>query len=199
MDRPPPELPSEILVRRAQERDPAAVAELYARYRERVRSALRRLLGPMYRATLDSEDALHDAIVAALAKLEGFRYRGEGSFLAWLLRVARNEALMRMRAQRAGKRDRGREVPLSEAPEPPALEATPSAVAQGRETEDLVREALDRLDANEREVIVMRRYLDLDASQIAEAMELPSPGAARALLSRAQAHLAVLLDREPPS
>ena len=71
------------LVNRALEQDRAAVDQLFERYRDRLRSALRKLIGPKYRTLLaDSEDATHDAILSALKRLHQFEYRGEGSFLA---------------------------------------------------------------------------------------------------------------------
>ena len=62
-----------------------------------------------------------------------------------------------------------------------------------------MKRCLERLGEREREVIILRRYLDLSADEIQVEMKLPSPGAARALLSRAQAQLAAHLDRERPS
>ncbi len=189
--------PSEILVRRARAHDRDAIAALYARYRERLRAALRRMLGAEYRALLlDSEDAVQDAILVALDGLDGFEYRGEGSFLAWILRIAEREVLMRVRARRTRKRDHAREQRLDDDAEPVALEPTPSELAVGHETEQRIRACLDRMATQEREVLVLRRYLDLPHDEIARSLELPSTGAARALLSRAQARLADLLEQD---
>jgi RNA polymerase sigma-70 factor (ECF subfamily) len=195
---PPAPDGTELLVRRAKARDRDAIADLCVRYRERLRVALRRMLGPEYRALLlDSEDAVQDAIVGAIGSLDGFEYRGEGSFLAWVLRIAEREMLMRLRARRTQKRDGAREQRLGTEDEPAAGGASPSEFAVGAETEARIRICLERLAPREREVLQLRRYLDLAHAEIAEAMALPSEGAARALLSRAQARLAALLETEP--
>lgn len=190
-------LASHVLVERARNRDSAAISILFDRYRDKLRSALRKRLGDTYRrGLLDSEDAVQDGILAALSDLDKFEYRGSGSFLAWVLRVAEREVLQRLRAQRAQMRDRSRQVELEVAGDPTAGDDTPSQIAAGNETEALIQSCLEQLEDREREVIVLRRYLDLTAEEIHVEMKLPTPGAARALLSRAQARLAALLDRE---
>ena len=57
---------------------------------------------------------------------------------------------------------------------------------------------LDRgsLTLREREIIILRRYLELDMNEIRGELGLPSAGATRMLLSRAQVRLADLLTRE---
>ncbi len=196
ISRPMEPTASHVLVQRARQRDSAAIAILFDRYRDKLRRALRRKLGENYRrALLDSEDAVQDGILAAISSLEQFEYQGSGSFLAWVLRVAEREVLQRVRAQQTLMRDRRRQVDLEDAGDPVADIASPSQVAQGHETEQLLQQCLEELGEREREVIVLRRYLDLDASEIHVEMKLPSPGAARALLSRAQTQLAAMLDR----
>lgn len=178
--------------------DSGAVAVLYERYRDKLRLALRRKLGPSYRrALLDSEDAVQDGILAAMASLDRFEYQGEGSFLAWVLRVSEREILQRLRAQRAQMRDSGREVALENLSEPRMAAPTPSEVAQGHEAEERVQACLECLPEQFREVIVLRRYLDLSTEEIRVEMKLPTIGAVRAMLSRAQTRLAVLLDCDP--
>ena len=48
----------------------------------------------------------------------------------------------------------------------------------------------------ETQIIILRRYLDLSMKEIREELELPSAGATRMLLSRAQVHLAELLAKD---
>ncbi len=195
----PSDLSSIVLVRRARARDAGAIGMLYERYRERLRVGLRKKLGSSYqKARVDSEDVVQDGILAALQRIDSFEYEGHGSFLAWLLRVSERELLMRLRAQGAKRRDTRRERPLDEALDLAGGEASPSQVAAGRETEAQVEHALASLASQERDVIVLRRYLGLDAKEIAEELGLVSAGAARALLSRAQAKLALALELADP-
>ena len=192
---PPSDLSSLALARRARAQDQDAVAVLYERYGPRLRAALgRRLSGSRLEGLLDSEDLMHDAILAALHDIDGFEYRGRGSLLAWLLRVAERQLLTRLRAQRTKKRDRDRHRPLEEAAAEPDPGDSPSLHAERREEIERLERALQTLPERERDVIVLRRFLELDYPEIVLELELPSVGAARAFLSRAQAKLAVAMD-----
>lgn len=187
------------LVGRALEQDAAAIDQLFARYRERLRAALRKLVGPKYRLLLaDSEDATQDAILSALKRLHQFEYRGDGSFLAWLLKGAEYEIVRRIRSIETKKRSApGGTVSLDAAEEEfvPGKGATPSQLHDEAELAERIRAALQQLPDREREIIVLKRYLELDTPEICAEMGLPTEGAVRALLSRAQAHLAGLLAR----
>lgn len=187
------------LVNRALQQDRTAIDLLFDRYRDRLRSALRKLIGPKYRVLMaDSEDATHDAILSALGRLHQFEYRGEGSFLAWLLKSAEYEILRRIRALETKKRSAaGGIVELDDggADMIPANQATPSQAHDEIELAERIRTALQQLPDREREIIVLRRYLELSTEEICAEMGLPTEGALRALLSRAQARLAGLLSR----
>lgn len=187
------------LVSRALEQDREAIDLLFVRYRDRLRSALRKLIGPKYRLLLaDSEDATHDAILSALKRLHQFEYRGEGSFLAWLLKGAEYEIVRRIRAIETKKRSaHGGLIGLDEDVEQlvAGKDATPSQQHDETELAERIRTALQELPDREREIIVLRRYLELDTNEICAEMGLPTEGAVRALLSRAQARLSGLLSR----
>jgi len=187
------------LVNRALEQDRDAIDLLFQRYRDRLRTALRKLIGPKYRVLMaDSEDATQDAILSALRRLHQFEYRGDGSFLAWLLKGAEYEIIRRIRALETKKRSaEGGVLALEDgrAEMIPTREATPTQVHDETELSERIREALQELPDREREIIVLRRYLELDTQEICAEMGLPTEGAVRALLSRAQARLAGLLSR----
>ena len=188
------------LVSRALEQDRDAIDLLFQRYRDRLRTALRKLIGPKYRLLLaDSEDATHDAILSALRRLHQFEYRGEGSFLAWLLKGAEYEIVRRIRAVETRKRSApGGVVGFDEQLEQAVVttDATPSQLHDETELAERIRTALQQLPDREREVIMLRRYLELDTEEICAEMGLPTAGAVRALLSRAQARLSGLLSRD---
>lgn len=194
-DRDPHDETSHELVMRIRARDSAAIDALFGRYREPLRRGLRRMLGPTYRnSVLDSEDATQDAILSALKRIDDFEYRGSGSFLAWLLTAARNEVRQRIKVLGAKKRKSGTERHLESVSEPRAGDPTPSEAAVGRELEAQVQAILDDMPAQERSVIVLKRYAGLTTSEIRAELSLASDGAVRALLSRAQLRLAQRMD-----
>lgn len=190
------------LVHRALANDRDAADALFLRYRDRLRQALRKLIGPKYRLILaDSEDATQDAILSALRRLNRFEYRGEGSFLAWLLKGAEFEIVRRVRAIETQKRSAaGARVEMDTHFGQAVADQTPSPqdVLDEQELAERVRIALQQLPDREREVIVLRRYLGLETEEIMTEMGLPTAGAVRALLSRAQARLSGLLSPENP-
>lgn len=187
------------LVSRALEQDREAIDTLFRRYRDRLRAALRKLIGPKYRMLLaDSEDATHDAILSALNRLHQFEYRGDGSFLAWLLKGAEYEIIRRIRGIEAKKRTaEGGTVGIDSVVEQAiaAKDATPSQHLDESELAERVRVAMQQMPDREREIIMLRRYLELDTEEICAEMGLPTAGSVRALLSRAQARLSGLLAR----
>lgn len=188
------------LVGRALANDRDAIDLLFRRYRDRLRNALRKLIGPKYRLLMaDSEDAAHDAVLSAMRRLHQFEYRGDGSFLAWLLKGAEFEIVRRIRALETQKRSaKGGLVEFDTRVGQLVEDDTPSPTDQLVEQElaERVRQALQQLPDREREVIVLRRYLELDTDEICAEMGLPTAGSVRALLSRAQARLAGLLSRD---
>lgn len=185
------------LVSRALGQDRDAVDTLFTRYRERLRAGLRKLIGPKYRLLMaDSEDAAQDAILSALKRLHQFEYRGEGSFLAWLMKSAEFEIVRRIRALETQKRSAAGGLVAIDTQVGqilPGDEKTPVERLEDQDLAERVRQALQQLPDREREVIVLRRYLELDTDEICAEMGLPTEGSVRALLSRAQARLAGLL------
>ena len=148
------------LVARALANDGDAVETLFQRYRERLRSALRKLVGPKYRLLLaDSDDATQDAILSALRRLGQFEYRGDGSFLAWLLKGAEFEILRRVRALETRKRSgpqRDVELDTQLVRMLPGDDKTPADLVAEQEMAERVRAALTRLPDRER---IIRKVL----------------------------------------
>lgn len=64
--------------------DPNAFRELYRRYFPRIYGYI------AYRAGQDAEDLVSETFLKAIEGWDSFTYRGEGSFAAWLFRIAVN-------------------------------------------------------------------------------------------------------------
>ena len=146
------EEPTRILIARAQRRDGDAANTLFERYRRRLRRGLSRMVGPSLTVlSIDTEDLLQDAMLAALRGIDRFEYRGEGSFLAWLLQTARHELLHRARAANAKKRS-GNHLTWSNAGEPRGDDASPSEIAIGNEVEAQIQRCIHRRDLDQRSI-----------------------------------------------
>ena len=83
-----------LLVASARAGDAAAFEELVARYEDKIFRLTSNITGNRE----DAEDAMQDAFLKAYAHLNNFH--GESRFYTWLVRIAANEALMRLRKRR---------------------------------------------------------------------------------------------------
>jgi RNA polymerase sigma-70 factor (ECF subfamily) len=159
---------------------PAAFGELVLRYQDRLYNSLFRVLG----SAEDARDVVQEAFVQAFLKLETFR--GSAAFYTWLYRIAFNLAMSHVRRQRHTRsldderRDRGCE-PVDGQPAPEA-----SLVCRERAT--LVHEALAKLSAEFRQVIVLRELDGCRYEEIAEILDVPV-GTVRSRLFRARLEL----------
>src|SRR5712691_7532465 len=83
-----------LLVTAARAGDAAAFEELVNRYEAKIFRLTRNITGNHE----DAEDAMQDAFLKAYAHLKDFH--GDSRFYTWLVRIAANEALMRLRKRR---------------------------------------------------------------------------------------------------
>jgi RNA polymerase sigma-70 factor (ECF subfamily) len=108
----------------------------------------------------DAEDLVSLTFLRAWQAISSFKWRGR-PFEAWLFTVARNQLIDFYRRQRAS-------APLDEAREDgkPGPEALTLAELEAAAT----RSALDRLTQEQREVLVLKFYLNRDNREIAAIM-----------------------------
>ena len=130
----------------------------------------------------DAEDVVQEACVRALTFFDGFH--GEDG-RAWLLAIVRNTCYDWLRKRK-------RAVPLEEIA-PPA-DGTPGPEAQQLAAADrtLVRQSIERLPEEYREVIVLRELEGLSYKQIATVIDTPV-GTVMSRLSRGRKRLEELL------
>jgi RNA polymerase sigma factor (sigma-70 family) len=159
-----------------------------ATLREFVFGAYPRLVGGLALVT-GSRALAEDSVQEALARAWERTERGEriDSLPAWVTRVALNLARNRLRSLRAEGR----------AKERLASDQRPSGHAERTEDRVDVRAALATLPRRQREVVVLRYYLDLDLAAIAAVLDVPE-GTLKSLLSRARGRLALALSVQDP-
>jgi RNA polymerase sigma-70 factor (ECF subfamily) len=161
MDRMEDALADVALLARVQARDPSAIAALYDRHARMLYSLILRIL----RDRSEAEDVLQDVFVRAWTRVETFD-RDLGSPVAWLVRIARNRAIDRLRARDV--RERSAEVvPLPRPAESPETSAALS------ERQRAVSRALDVLTADQRQLIEHAYFMGLSQSELAERFQLP--------------------------
>jgi len=174
LERPGTVADEQILLARARSLDPDALAELHERY---YRMLYFYVLGRVGERAV-AEDVTAEAFIRLL---EAF-HQGRGPerhLAAWLFRTADHLVADHHRA-----RYRHPEVPLEEEWGSPREEEWEDVVLQER-----VREALNHLTPDQRAVILMRFWMDLPLTRIAQELG-KSVGAVKLLQHRALAALA---------
>ncbi len=164
--------PIDRLVERARRGDPDALTALYRRFAVRV---YRFCLARVGRAA-DAEDLMQVTLLKVTEGLPSYETRGL-PFAAWVFRIARNAVIDFERT------DRDRRVPhvLGEPHDP---NATPDEVAEQTAERNSLAVALRSLTPEQREVISLRFFAGLSASEIGHLMGKREP-AVRALQWRA--------------
>lgn len=176
------------LLVRARNGDVPAREHLAARYLQLLGRWAHGRLPNAARDLVDTDDLVQVTLVRALQNLENFEHRGEGAFLAYLRQILLNQ--IRNEARRA--RRRPEHVELSEALDG-SLQPSPLEDAIGSDRLRDYEAALSRLGDAQREAVILRLELDMRYREIAEALEVPTANAARALVGRGIVHLARLM------
>lgn len=175
------------LLERARQGDGAAVAELFARHRDRVHQTVALRLDRRLAARIDVSDVVQDTCLEASRRLSEFLHRQPlpfGLWLAWLARE-RVAALHRQHLFR-DRRAIGREVPGLPAESSAYLTSalfspgpTPSQAATAAEAVEKLRQALGLLDDDERDLVLWRHFEQLTNREIAQLLGVSEAAAAK--------------------
>jgi RNA polymerase sigma-70 factor (ECF subfamily) len=174
------------LVAQAREGDAGAFGELTERYHRNIF----RLARNITQNTEDAEDVLQETFLKAFEHLPDFA--GNSKFYTWLVRIAVNEALMKLR-----KRKWDRTVWLDEpvstgddtvAREIAVWEDNPEQRYSKEELADILDKAINSLAPAYRTVFVLRDVEGLSTEETAEALDLTVP-AVKSRLLRARLQL----------
>lgn len=142
----------------------------------------------------DSQDLAQETFLRAHKAIDGFR--GESKPLTWLLTIATNVWLNRLRDAVADKRQ-GKEVPLPDSGQGHPLDARQEDHLIDLERRRLLREAIDKLPLQMRRCVLLRVYQNMSYREIAEILEIAEK-TARSQYSRARERLGSLLEEHYP-
>ncbi len=144
----------------------------------------------------DAEDVVQDAFLKAFKNLE--RFQGNSKFYTWLVRIAVNEALMRLRKRRNAKTvSMDEDVETEEGSMPREIaDWTPDPEQQYRQAElgDILQKSIQGLSPGFRTVFVLRDIEGLSTEETAEMLGLSVP-AVKSRLLRARLQLRERLNR----
>jgi RNA polymerase sigma-70 factor (ECF subfamily) len=175
------------LVTRARLGDETAWQELMARYEGPLRRFARGRLPQTSRGLTDTDDMVQDATLNVLKRLDRIELRFPGALLAYLRRSVQNRLVdERRRAARFAP-----PAPLED--EHAAGGDSPLDDAIARDRRRRFRIALAALSPRDRLAVVMRLNDGASYEAIAEAIECPTPNAARVAVGRALHRAAELM------
>jgi len=159
-----PELQREqSLVARAR-RDPDAFRELYHHYFPRIYAYISYRVGRVQ----DVEDLTAETFLKAVEALPRFRWQGEGSFAAWLFRIAHNAVASFYRAG-----DRPLEPIRPEAlPDLRATDTLPADALARKELLAQLRHLIGALTQRQQEIVTLRFFGGLRNQEIARLLKL---------------------------
>ena len=146
----------QLLIEQAQQ-DPVVFGKVYDLYVERI-------FKYVYRQVLDealAQDVTAVTFEKALRHIQSYEWQGK-SVLAWLYRIARNEAISQQRKRKwltPWKRTITTEMRYTE-----------TAVLHGQRREEIYL-ALSRLSAKDREIIHLRYFEELSGDEVAEVLD----------------------------
>ena len=177
-----------MLVQHTLAGDQQAFGELVQRYERDVFNLAYRMLNERGEA----EDAAQEAFLRAYANLD--RYDQERSFKTWVLSIASNHCIDRLRRRRLTWLSL--EEPL---PPHPALTSDipgPEEAALTNERNVLVQELLEHLSPDYRLAVVLRYWYELSYAEIADMLDT-TESAIKSRLFRARQALADELESKP--
>jgi RNA polymerase sigma-70 factor (ECF subfamily) len=155
-------LPDQQLINLFMSGDASALETLIIRHKDKIYTSIFLLVKDKYLA----EDIFQDVFIRVIDTVRSGRYTEEGKFLPWAMRIAHNLCVDHFRKVKrtptiktGDDRDIFEVINFSE-------DGVDRRMMQ-RQSHDRVREMLDRLPEDQREVIILRHYAELSFKEIA--------------------------------
>jgi RNA polymerase sigma-70 factor (ECF subfamily) len=179
------------LLERARAGDPAALNDIFARHRDRLHRMVQMRLDARLQGRIDASDVIQDACLEAARRLDDYLREPTMPPFLWL-RFLVGERLLILHRQHLGvkMRDARREVSLYRDALPEASSAALAAQLLGQHTspseaalraERLLRlqEAINQLDALDREVLSLRHFEQLSRTETAQVLGIAEAAASK--------------------
>lgn len=172
------------LIKQAMTGDKAAFSKLVWRYKDHIVNIAFGIIGDPQ----DAEDIAQEAFLKAYLSIG--RLASANAFYRWLVKITVNLSIDKKIANGLRRvQPLHYALPLSNAGQ------SPEAVAERRERQQMVLEALDRLTAEQRTVLVLREFQELPYEEIAQILDIPL-GTVKSRISAARTRLRELLAPE---
>jgi RNA polymerase sigma-70 factor (ECF subfamily) len=189
----PPVFDESALVANAKAGDTQAFSDLVKQYERKIY----RLAKHITQNDEDAEDVLQETFLKAYEHIENFQ--GNSKFYTWIVRIAVNESLMKLR-KRKGDRTVSLDEPIDTGEEMVAREIAvwednPEMQYSREEMQQILDEAVQSLKPDFRTVFMLRDIEELSTEETAETLGISIP-AVKSRLLRARLALREKLTRQ---
>jgi RNA polymerase sigma-70 factor (ECF subfamily) len=175
---------TERWLQRLRQGDADALAALLDCYRPRLRQMVRLRMDRQLAARVDPSDVIQEVYLDAQRQIRAYLQDCKVDFYVWLRGLA-GQRLSNIRRQHLGAKCRTawREVPLPAgsslmlAQQVLAGGTSPSRALLKKELRRRVQQAIERLQPDDREVILMRHFEEMSNQEVAQAIGLTESGA----------------------
>ena len=157
-------LSDQVLLNNYLSGDRAAISQLIDRHTHRVRDYIRM----MVKDNDVADDILQETFIKAVRVIDVGRYADTGMFLSWILRIAHNQVIDHFRSQKNAKTVSESDAGYNMLGTLRFAERTVEDAMISSQIEEDVRRLIDRLPAEQREVVMMRYYSGLSFQEIAD-------------------------------
>src|SRR5262249_46022344 len=168
------------LLRQAARGDPEQFGAVLERYRPRLRRMIALRLDPPLHGRIDPPDVIQETYLEASARLAGHGHQPAMPFFLWL-RFLAGQKLVTLHRHHPGRQNRhaGRAVALDRGGRPETTsaalaaqllghEARPSEAAVRAELKIRLQEALNSMEALDREILALRHFEQLSLAETAQ-------------------------------
>jgi RNA polymerase sigma-70 factor, ECF subfamily len=163
-------------VKRVQRGDTESFEILVRRHQNTTFNLIYRFLGDYDEAT----DTAQEVFLSAYRSIQQFR--GDAKFSTWLYRIAFNHASTRRKSLNS---KRQRQVTLEDHLGLVDCDENPETSAQRKEIQQCVQQALNSLDGDDAQIILLRDLQDISYEDIAQTLDVPV-GTVKSRLHRAR-------------
>jgi len=179
------------LIEQAMRGDQRALGELLGRHRKRLHRMVALRLDPRLQGRVDPSDVIQEACIDAVRRLPEYHQKPTMPFFLWLrLLVGQRLVDEHRRHLGAAARDAGREISIYRGALPETTSAalaahllgrhtTPSQAAMRAERKIRLQEALNSLDAIDREILALRHFEELSNGETAAVLGLDKSAASK--------------------
>ena len=200
---------TQTLLQHVRDGDQEAAGQLLDRHREALRRMIDMRLDRQIQQRVDASDIVQDVLIEANRRLRTYLENPAMPFHLWLRHMAKDRIIDAHRRHRvSAKRTVDREQAIQRAPKLDQStvqlaaqlcdqQLTPAAAATMHELQRRFQLAIEQLNEQDHDIVLMRHFEQLSNQEVAHALELSEPAASMRYL-RALRRLRNLLQEDEP-